>query len=98
MPNNHSPTSMSTLNIPLLVRAKLFIEDHTPRFLILSISIVVCFAAYVVWTNMAIQPPANPARTPSTPTQTLYDLFNNATFAGIFGAFVGAIGAGVFSF
>jgi hypothetical protein len=95
MPNKHSYRSYSALNMPITVRAKLIYVNYKLWFF-LALIIILAIAAYSGLITIPFS--VNTAQPTSTTSQSLNELFNNATFAGIFGAFVGVIGAGLFSF
>ncbi len=89
MPNKRSYRSYSALNMPATVRAKLIYANYKLWFF-LALIIILAIAAYFGLITIPFSGTSAPP--------TLNELLNNATFAGIFGAFVGVIGAGLFSF
>ncbi len=95
MPNKRSYRSYSALNMPATVRAKLIYANYKLWFF-LALIIILGIAAYSGLITIPFS--VTSAQPTSTTSQPLNELFNNATFAGIFGAFVGVIGAGLFSF
>jgi hypothetical protein len=95
MPNKHSYRSYSALNMPVTVRAKLIYANYKLWFF-LALIIILAIAAYSGLITIPFS--VTSAQPTNTTSQPLNELFNNATFAGIFGAFVGVIGAGLFSF